>query len=155
MMAASAGDIPGTDLLLKAGADPNRRADDGETALGRALLGTHTVLGGRLVAGGAGVDQRGAGGLTPLIIAVRTGHTPSVQMLLAAGADPDARDGNSGNTPLMYAANHGFQDLVELLLANGADPTLHARDGWTALKAAEMVGETGIMAALRSAGASE
>jgi len=55
----------------------------------------------------------------------------------------------------MYAANHGFEDLVGVLLAIGADPTVRARDGWTALKAAEMVGETDIIAVLRSAGATE
>jgi len=53
----------------------------------------------------------------------------------------------------MYAANHGFADLVDLLLDQGADPRARAVDGWTALAAAEMVGETGIMAALQAAGA--
>jgi ankyrin repeat protein len=51
----------------------------------------------------------------------------------------------------MYAANSGFSDLVEILLASGADIGATANDGWTALEAAEMVGETAIVERLRAA----
>jgi ankyrin repeat protein len=51
----------------------------------------------------------------------------------------------------MYAANSGFADLVELLLTSGADVSATASDGWTAIDAAEMVGETAIVQRLRVA----
>jgi ankyrin repeat protein len=43
--------------------------------------------------------------------------------------------------------------VVQLLLSHGADVNLQARDGWTALGAAEMVGDATIAALLRAAAA--
>ncbi|CAM9925144.1 unnamed protein product, partial [Ectocarpus sp. 12 AP-2014] len=43
------------------------------------------------------------------------------EMLLDAGANPDAVDGD-GNTPLLTAAKTGAAVLCEILLARGADP---------------------------------
>lgn len=153
LLASSGGHLETVALLLSTGADPDRRAEDGASPLGKAVLTTRVAVAGRLVAAGADVDLPGESGRTPLIDAVRTGHTPMVDMLLAAGADPNMADAVKGRTPLMYAANHGFADLVDLLLDRGADPRAQAADGWTALEAAEMVGESGIMAALKAAGA--
>ncbi len=153
LMASTGGDVETVALLLDAGADPNRRAQDGTSPLGKAVLARQVLVAGRLTAAGADVNLAGQSGRTPLIDAVRTGHTPMVSMLLAAGADPNKPDTDDGRTPLMYAANHGFADLVDLLLARGADPRARAVDGWTAMEAAEMVGESGIIAALKAAGA--
>jgi ankyrin repeat protein len=72
-------------------------------------------------------------------------------VLLAAGADVNRAELGNGNSALMYAANSGFADLVEILLAGGADVDAVARDGWTAVTAAEMVGETAIVERLRAA----
>jgi ankyrin repeat protein len=74
-----------------------------------------------------------------------------VQVLLEAGAEVNRAELGNGNTALMYAANSGFADLVETLLASGADVEASAKDGWTALEAAEMVGETAIVERLRAA----
>ena len=40
-------------------------------------------------------------------------------------------------------------------MANGAEPDARADDGWTAIQAAEMVGESGIVELLRAAGAAD
>jgi ankyrin repeat protein len=48
---------------------------------------------------------------------------PIVRMLLAAGADPNARDAR-GATPLRYAVRHGREELAELLREAGADDSI-------------------------------
>jgi hypothetical protein len=58
--------------------------------------------------------------------AARWGDAELVKALLAAGADPRARDA-SGVTPVMHAAESGDPGTVRALLAAGGDPT--ARDG--------------------------
>jgi ankyrin repeat protein len=151
LLAAEDGSLACTDALLKAGADPNRRARNGETSLGRAVIGAYTRVTARLLAAGADVNAPGARGQTPLIIAVRTGSTTTAMVLLQAGADVNRVELGNGNSALMYAANSGFTDLIGILLAGGADVGATARDGWTAVQAAEMVGETAIVDRLRAA----
>src|SRR4051812_33634710 len=43
-----------------------------------------------LIAGGANVNERDAGGMTPLMIAASQGQTAIARMLVTAGADIDA-----------------------------------------------------------------
>ena len=150
LLAAEDGSLESVEALLRNGADPNRRAANGETCLGRAVIGAHANVAARLLAAGADVDAPAANGQTPLIIAVRTGNVATVELLLEAGADVNGKELGSGNTALMYAANSGFADLVETLLTRGADVDATASDGWTAIQAAEMVGETAIVERLRS-----
>jgi ankyrin repeat protein len=58
-------------------------------------------------------------GSTPLHTAARVGSTAIAQLLLAAGAPVDAKDG-LGRTPLWVAAENGSADVAALLLAAGA-----------------------------------
>src|SRR4030095_9822387 len=48
-------------------------------------------------------------------------HPDVVRVLLAHGADPNARDGGDNATPLHFAAAQGNVDSVRLLLDAGAD----------------------------------
>ena len=48
-------------------------------------------------------------------------HPNVVRLLLAHGADPDARDGGDDATPLYFAAAHGVVESVRRLLDAGAD----------------------------------
>ena len=59
----------------------------------------------------------------PLLRAVRAGHRNVAELLLAAGADPNA-ESPSGNSALIMAANAGDQLLVAALLQAGADTGL-------------------------------
>lgn len=62
-----------------------------------------------------------------LFDAARLGRADLVAVLVAAGADPNARD-DRGFTPLMLTAYNDQMDTVEALLALHADPCLPDRD---------------------------
>ena len=59
-----------------------------------------------------------------IFLALKSSDLDSFKTLLAAGADPNARDPKSGRTLLMIADKAA---AVKLLLAYGADPTLQDR----------------------------
>ncbi len=89
-----------------------------------------------LLSHGANPNQRwGVNGWTPLMHAIHKNQKGSVAVLLAGGADVNAR-GNAGMTALMTAAGYGYADIVQLLLDRGADPYAETTDGDTALTAA-------------------
>src|SRR6058998_2152044 len=67
--------------------------------------------------------------------AIHKGQKGSVQALVAAGADVNAKSGK-GITALIMAAGYGYGDIVQLLLDKGADPYAETSDGDNALAAA-------------------
>ncbi|XP_026412000.1 uncharacterized protein LOC113307768 [Papaver somniferum] len=73
---------------------------------------------------GGNVDSRNMSGLTPLHIATWRNHIPILKRLLAAGADPDARDGESGWSSLHRALHFGHLAVASILLQSGASLTL-------------------------------
>lgn len=73
-----------------------------------------------LVAAGARVDEPGADGRTPLVMAAFSGQTGVARYLLGTGADPNAA--GAGHTALHAAALRGDLALVQALLAAGASP---------------------------------
>ncbi len=77
----------------------------------------------------------GWGGLTPLLHAVRQGHTSAALALLDGGADINQPSAGDGTTPLLIAAVNGQFDLARVLLERGADPNLASQAGTTALYA--------------------
>jgi len=83
---------------------------------------------------------------------VLEGHTAVVELLLAAGADVDAKN-NYGWTALHYAAAYGHADVVELLLEAGADIKAKNNSGGTALHYAAAYGHADVVELLVSAGA--
>jgi uncharacterized protein len=104
---------------------------------------------------GADPNLPGGGGRPPVVLAAAAGQAGALYLLLARGAEVDARETGTGNTALMLAANRARLEEVRVLLQAGADVNLKARDGWTALAAAEMIGDDEIAALLRAAGARE
>ena len=76
------------------------------------------------------------GGWTALHTLARDGHLEAVRLLLANGADPNAREAGDNTTPLHWAVAHRHVDVVEALLNAGSDPhgggDLHELDaiGW-------------------------
>ncbi|MEM7480698.1 MAG: ankyrin repeat domain-containing protein [Acidobacteriota bacterium] len=69
---------------------------------------------------------------TALRLALESDSMEIARMLLAAGADPESRDGSS-RSPLQYAIAARRPEWMKLLLAHGADPERRDQDGSTAL----------------------
>ena len=65
------------------------------------------------------------GGVTPLHGAAVGGHKETVKLLIANGADVNAKD-VIGQTPLLSAAGGGHKEIVALLITKGAD--VNAKD---------------------------
>ena len=86
---------------------------------------------------------------TPLVEAARQDHLELAQILLDAGAVPDAK--GRGYTPLGLAAKNGNVRLVEMLLRYGANPDRKSDDGDTPAHAAARMGKPGVIAALAQA----
>ncbi|MFY2763793.1 ankyrin repeat domain-containing protein [Arenimonas sp. MALMAid1274] len=100
------------------------------------LAGEHTTRGHEQLA--ISLLERGAdafGGAPsdpPLGLAIRLGWLRLAEALLAAGADPNARDGR-GHTALHCAATLGREGALRVLIRHGASPALAAPDGQTPL----------------------
>ena len=79
----------------------------------------------------------GPRGQTALHLAACCATEPIVRMLIASGADPDARDTN-GKSPLFYAARTGNEQagIAELLIASGAVVNAMDDEGKTPLEVA-------------------
>ncbi|XP_059646495.1 uncharacterized protein LOC132293164 [Cornus florida] len=73
---------------------------------------------------GGNINSRNTFGLTPLHIATWRNHIPIVKRLLAAGADSNARDGESGWSSLHRALHFGHLAVASILLQSGASITL-------------------------------
>ena len=126
------------DLLLDSGADPTLRSTNGMNALEHAAATGSVHVLGALVADSPDIDARsevvtqGHGypidrGSTALGIAVRSGQTEAVEVLLSAGADVDATS-DSGNTALLLAVySDQSVEMVTMLLAAGADRAVIGR----------------------------
>lgn len=80
----------------------------------------------------ASVDQRGARGQTPLMMAAQRGLVLTMQLLLGAGASKDLQD-EEGDTALFSAGRAAHVDAVTLLLETGANPNHRNKSGVTPL----------------------
>jgi ankyrin repeat protein len=107
-------------LLIKSNAAVNATNDLGVTPLWVASSrGTATVA--ALLAAGAKPNLVPPTGETPLMIASRTGNLEAVKLLLAHGADVNAKEAARGQTALMWAISDRQPQAAKLLIDAGAD----------------------------------
>lgn len=110
-----------------------------------------------LLKAGASVNERNAGGWTPLMLAAAAGQEGISQLLVQNGADINARgfggEQTEGITALMTAAMHGHLPIVNFLLEKGANVHFRSRSGFTALLLAASRGHLNCIDALLEKGA--
>lgn len=138
--AAAAGKLEAVKLLLKYGASADAHPSSGEPpVVAAAASGVPAVL-QEVLQGRPDISARGYERRTALIAAVdfwgtdevkqRPNRAMVVRLLLAAGAQVDARD-DRGNTALIK--NAWDPDIAALLLQHGANINASRNDGWTPL----------------------
>ena len=147
--------------LLARGADPSVRSYTGATLAHSAQFADLAPL---QLSPGHQVNSRANNELTPLFGALAANNADvsgnatvidkaeNVRYLLAAGADPNARQ-SEGDTPLMPAVTHA-PELVPALIAHGADVNAVNNSGVSPLMlAAQNTLNNSAMAVLLKAGA--
>lgn len=104
------------DVLLRSGADPNKRSQSlgGVAPIHAAIFGRQTQSLKILLAGGANPNAHQQDGFRPLHGAAQNGDIEAVRMLMNAGADVNQTDDN-GRSALDYARDAGHTEVAELL----------------------------------------
>jgi len=102
-------------MLIDRGADVNARSNFVPSANGRGFEGSSPVAGGPR----ASAEENSSGLLTPLMFAAREGDFQSAKLLVAAGADVNALDGD-GKDVLGLAIFNGSYDIASFLIDNHA-----------------------------------
>ena len=110
-----------TELLIREGADVNKKDRNGRTPLHLAIAISGSIdCSLALISAGADVNAKCKDGETPLIGTVKFNSAKSIGILLEKGADVNAFD-SSGSNALYYAAKRGNTRIIQLLLNGGAD----------------------------------
>ena len=133
--AATLGDVPRLRSLLAGDAALAKAfSSDGFTALHLAAFFAQPKAAEELLRNGADPNAVATNPMKVAVInsAAASGRADLVKMVLAAGADPNARQ-MAGYTALHAAAAHDNVEMAQALLDAGADPSLRSEDGQTAL----------------------
>ena len=107
------------DLLIRAGARLDMKADNGFTPLMNAALMNHQRTMEILLRNNPDVELVNREGMTALSIAASEGHTESLEAMLKHGVDPNLIDRNK-NPPLFWAVFRGQRGAIRVLLEYGA-----------------------------------
>lgn len=136
--------------LVRAGALVSRQNESGASAL--LLAARHPEVQRALSEAGANTELLDKNGDTVLIWTVSVNRAPSIEHLIAAGADV-SRSGRYPRTPLAYAAYRGNAAYARSLIAAGAQVDSRDVDGTTPLMTALLMRQTEVALVLADAGA--
>jgi len=140
------------EFLVAKGADVNVQDKNGFAPISVAP-GQNTIQ--LLISQGADVNVKNTmNGATRLHNECAIGNTTTVECLLAAGADVNAKT-KRGTTPLHRAALLGHQDTVKLLIERGANINASDNQGRTPLSVARQRKHAEVFNILRQHGATE
>lgn len=89
----------------------------------------------------------------PLVLAARMSNKEMINLLIAAGCNPNGR--RKGANPLIAAARAGNANAVSALLKKGADASRRDRAGLTPLATATVEGKSEVVRVMREAGVKE
>jgi uncharacterized protein len=84
---------------------------------------------------------------TPLTVAVVKGDLGIIKKFIEYGAD--VNESADGVTPLMLAARYNKVEIVKLLIENGADIDAKDKNGFNALKYAQLSSATDVLELLK------
>lgn len=99
-------------LLLKSGADPNIKVNDGQPLISYTIECMYDDLTELYIKAGADVNASDSNGVTPLMEAAAADNADIVKALIAAGADVNAED-KDGDTAFAYASDEEIEDLLK------------------------------------------
>jgi uncharacterized protein len=133
MIAAMTGQLEPLRNYIAGGADVNmEKADDKNTALMLAIKGGFYYTSHELIKAKSKLEHRNKFGMTPLLLAISSGHTDIAVSILDNGGDPNIALPD-GSTALIVAAQTGNLHLVQTLLNRGALLNTRSNAGETAL----------------------
>jgi len=120
-----------------------------------AVSGDYYAVEALLSSNPALIHATDSDGWTALHLAAHYGHREIAALLIAHGADVNARSRNSlAHAPIhAAAAGHNPSPIIRLLLARGADVNAAQYGGFTALHAAAQNGDAALVAMLLDHGA--
>ena len=81
-----------------------------------------------LIEDGADVNDENTGGETPLYVAAAKGHKEVAELLIAKGADVNAK--TWGYPPLSWSVWNEDRDMIKLLVTKGTDVNFVPEDDW-------------------------
>ena len=152
MTACKKGNVDAIKLLFSVGTNPNIKNDDGQTWIHHTVIGnwSREVL-QVVMSHGGDVNATTKDNITALMLASRTGNVDTINVLLAAGADPNITDAG-GYTCLHDAVDVGCnKETLKAIIDHGANINAANKKGVTPLMQAFQVGNINAISVLLDA----